>query len=107
VENVVYPPISPTARNGRRNRRGGQTSSRYTMSAPRTKLPETLTTKIAHGNPCPAGNAADSTYRARLPIPPPTAIDARSAAPGPELLCGRRTGALVAVLPPVLDTRLG
>jgi hypothetical protein len=51
VENVVYPPISPVASSGRRNRRGGHTSSRYTISRPRQKQPETFTAKIAHGNP--------------------------------------------------------
>src|SRR5262245_57795006 len=97
--------MSPTARNGRRNRRGGPASSMYTMSRQSTKLPETLPEKIADGTPDPAGEAADSRDRARPPIPPPTAIAARSAAPGPDLVCGGLTRRLVTLSVPVFGNR--
>ena len=51
VENVVYAPTNPIAANGRTYRSAGQRARSSVSSTPRTKLPVTLTVKVAHGNP--------------------------------------------------------
>src|SRR5690348_6713266 len=80
VEKVVYPPSTPTPRNGRSSRCADHTSTTRTMSTPMSRHPDTLVTNVAHGNrPGRCGHATTSPYRPRAPSAPPAEMAPRTA----------------------------
>src|SRR5215218_7569086 len=74
VEYVVYPPSTPTAKNGRIQREVGKEWSTTANSTPMRTHPLRFTRSVAHGQPPgEAGTASAILQRASAPSAPPSA----------------------------------